>query len=141
MPHVTFLLVWTHKKDDVSLKMNLISTLMRRSCPASTVFNFTHKQFDFIQIGIHWWACSYSDCIYSQSFYVTSNWFLSITRVQLQPSFTAFRVLPDKCSVLIVDKTSTTFSLLRIQSRITVQILWSPQTKLLSSSKSATHPS
>jgi hypothetical protein len=30
-------LVQTNKRDDVSLKINIISTLMRRSCPSSTV--------------------------------------------------------------------------------------------------------
>jgi hypothetical protein len=37
VPHVTLLLVWTHKRNDVSLKINIISTLMRQSYPSSMV--------------------------------------------------------------------------------------------------------
>jgi hypothetical protein len=29
VPHVTILLAWTHKKDDVSLKISIILTLRR----------------------------------------------------------------------------------------------------------------
>jgi hypothetical protein len=29
VPHVTLLLVWTYQKDDVSLKINIILTLMK----------------------------------------------------------------------------------------------------------------
>jgi hypothetical protein len=37
VPHVILLLVWTHKKGDVSLKIDIISTVMKQSCPLSTV--------------------------------------------------------------------------------------------------------
>jgi hypothetical protein len=40
VPHVTLLLVWIHQKDDVALKINIILTLMERSCPASMVVAF-----------------------------------------------------------------------------------------------------
>jgi hypothetical protein len=43
VPHVTLLLVWTHKRDDVSLKINIILTLMKQSCPSSTVIEIFIK--------------------------------------------------------------------------------------------------
>jgi hypothetical protein len=42
--HVTILLVWIHKKDDVPIKLNIVLTLMRPSYPLSPIFVLEGKK-------------------------------------------------------------------------------------------------